>query len=186
MRPERYYPARQRDAPRVCPQLLDTPVRRLGPPLPRRLFFCRPGRWDVYDVDGAQRCQNHLGLRWLDVWGRLFRHGRRRRHFLDGLIGFVPLDDFESYSPPDHLRFEICSMKLPRRCLPNAKPSFSAKLPECFIICQRFADAFIHLDEAVIGEPLIIHRVSRHKSKLPENQLPRCAAVSVPSSETAR
>src|ERR1700681_525146 len=89
------------------------------------------------------------------------RHGRGRMHFLDGMIGFVPLDDFESYSPPEHLRFEIRGMKLPRRCLANAKPAFSANLPECLISRQRLADAFIHLDEAVVGEPCIIHRASR-------------------------
>src|ERR1700730_3159654 len=82
-------------------------------------------------------------------------------HFLDGMIGFVPFDDFESYSPPDHLRLEIRSMKLPRRCLANAKPAFSANLPECLVIRQRLADTFIHLDKAVVGEPLIIHRASR-------------------------
>src|SRR6266852_9205619 len=90
-------------------------------------------------------------------------------HFLDGMIGFVPLDDCESYSPPDHLRLEIRSMKLPRRCLANAKPAFSANLPECLIIRQHLADAFVHLDEAVVGEPLIIHWVSRCKKNTLHN-----------------
>src|SRR5229473_2258535 len=39
---------------------LNALVRCLGPPLPGRFFLCRTGRWDVYDVDGAQRCQNLL------------------------------------------------------------------------------------------------------------------------------
>src|SRR5713101_6077282 len=90
-------------------------------------------------------------------------------HFLDGMIGFVPLDDFESYSPPDHLRLEIRGMKLPRRGLPNAKPAFSANRPECLIIRQRLADAFIHLDEAVVGEPFIIHWVSPYKNTIKIN-----------------
>src|SRR5712664_3827396 len=157
-------------------------VRCLGPPL-ARLFFCRTARCDVQDVDCAQRCQNPLRPRWLDVWGRLFRHRRRCRHFLHRMISFVPLDDFESYSAPEHLGLEIRSMKLPRRCLANAKPSFSTK---GLISSQRLTDAFIHLDKAVVGERLIIHRVSRCKNTLHENQLPCCAPVSDPSSECAR
>jgi hypothetical protein len=80
------------------------------------------------------------------------------------MIGFVPLDDFERHSPPEHLRLEIRGMKLPRRCLPNAKPAFAANLRECLVIRQRLADAFIQLDKALVGEPFIIHRVSPCKN----------------------
>ena len=82
-------------------------------------------------------------------------------HLLDGMIGFVPLNDFERDAPPGHLRLEIRGMKLPRRCLANPKLAFSAKR---LVGRQRLADAFIHLDKAVVGEPLIIHRVSPCKT----------------------
>src|SRR5258705_1782541 len=93
------------------------------------------------------------------VFGRAWRC----MHSVRGMLGFVPRDDFEAYPRPEHLGLEIRSGKLPRRCLPDAKPSFT-KLPECLISRQRLADAFIHLDQAVVVEPLIIHRVSRCKN----------------------
>jgi putative transposase len=87
---------------------------------------------------------------------------RQRRHYVSIVGGkrcpiLRPVNNVEKHSAFEHLRFQLASMSLPVRRLPDPESGFLPLSFHRIVSRQRAADALVHHRETVVGECRVIH-----------------------------